>query len=273
MLRSWTERIRVYLHPEQIVLVRETGIFRRRLLAKRTIPVEIAGEQIWDGALTALQAALRQPEWHKAGITVILSSEFVRFRIAHPDVRLSAVERVALLHHQFEEVYGEAAENWRISVSEGGFDKPGLACAVDPQLMAGLRDACVAADARLVSIKPYLMAAFNCWRRKVDPRGAWLVVAEPSTLTIACLRQGAWHSIRSQRSMPGWENDLELLLAREALQLGMSAETLTVCVFWPERPASKPPLPDKFSLQLLQLPIIQGYSPLADKQMAVALCA
>jgi len=272
VLRSWTERIRIYLHPEQVVMVRQSGLFKCRVTAKKVLPVSVQGEYPWSGALAVLETALKQPEWQQARVTVIFSGDFMRYRVAPWDGRLTAEEQEALLRHRFEEVYGDGMHTWRLSVADAGYGKQCLVCAFDPRLMAALQDIFLRSKARLVSVKPLLMTAFNRWRRQIKGGGAWLVLAEKSHLTIALLQNGEWRGIRSKACEPGWEDTLGLLLEREALQLGVDAAEFPVYCYRPDKPSLKPSLPAQQPLQVLRLPGCEGFSPDLDKDIGLALC-
>lgn len=272
MLRSWTERIRVYLHPEQVILVRQSGLLQRRVTIKKVYPVGVQGEHVWSGALTTLEIALKQPEWQQARATVILSGDFTRYRVAPWDGRLTSDEQQALLRHRFEEVYGDEMQNWNLTVADAEYGKQSLACAVDQRLMAALQDTFSRSGIRLVSVQPWLMTAFNRWRRQIGANAAWLILAEPTRLTIALLQQGEWRGIRSKASAAGWEESLPLLLEREALHLGVEAGKLPVYFHRPDKPSFKPSLTQQQPVQVLRLPNSVGFSPDSDKDIAVALC-
>lgn len=272
MLRSWTDRVRIYLHPEQVVLVRQTGLVKRRIIAMRVIPVDVAGEFAWSGVLKVLEAALKQPEWQGARTAMILSGHFARYRIVPWNNSLTEEERIVLLRHQFAGVYGEPVKDWQVTIADGGYGKPGMACAVDGRVMLSIQNACTAASIRLTSIRPYLVTAFNRWRHKLDSQGAWFVLAEQSHLSIAFIRHGEWQTMRSHCSTSNRAFDLEQLLVREALQLGVEATAFTVYFFSAESD-SKPDLPECFKVQMLDLTIIPGGSSQNGSRIAAVLCA
>lgn len=273
MLRSWIDRLRIYLHPEQVVIVRQSGLFKRRITAKQVISVNESDQSVWGGALKALQAALNKPEWQQASAKVILSDSFCKYRITPWNEHLTEAEKTVLLHHQFGEIYGETAKSWQITTSDSGFGKPYLACAVDIRLMEDIQKACTTSGVRLTSVQPYLMTAFNRWRHKIESKGAWLIFAEKSQLSISLIQQGAWCKVRTQHCAPGWEESLDSLLAREALPLGIDAAAFPVHFFCTEQPHFKLDLPAPFKVQTLHLPIMHGYSPQGDQHIAAALCA
>lgn len=270
MLRSWTDTLRIYLHPERLVLLREHGWLRPRIVAKHMVPMAPDNNTIWQGLQALLQTILAQPEWQQARARVTLSSHFVRYRIAPWDERLTEDERTVLLRHQYEEVYGSALRDWQLTISPGSYGRPGMACAADPRLLAVLQTACAHNSVRLVSVQPYLMAAYRQWRGDIGASGAWLVFVEQGLLTVALILHGAWHGIRTQATTPGWEQNLAVLLAREALQRGVEAEHVPLYLFWPERPDFKPALAWQAPVRMLNLPSRIGYAPLSDKEMAAA---
>lgn len=272
MLRSWIDRLRIYIHPEQVILVRQSGLFKQKITAKQLITVSETGTPDWSGALTVLNTTLKQPEWQQASATVILSDSFAKYRIVPWNDNLTEEEKMALLNHQFGQIYGEATRSWQITASDNGFGKPSLVCAIDMRLIEAIQKSISIAGVRLTSIQPFLMTAFNHWRQKIDSQDAWLVFAEKSHLSIVLIQQGTWRSIRSQHCSQEWENNLETLLTREALQLGVDTARFPIYFFNSEHPHFKLDLPAPFKVQALHLPIIQGYSPQGDQHIAAALC-
>ena len=275
MLRLWIDQLRIYLHPEQVVIVRLSGLVKRRIIAKRVLPVDVAGEFAWSGALAVLEAALKQAEWQGARAMVILAGHYTQYRVTPWNDDLTAAEQSVLLHHQFADIYGERANNWQIKIADGAYAKPSVACVVDSRLMEGLQKTCSATRVQLTSVQPYLMTAFNRWRKQIDPQGAWLVLREKSHLSIAFFQGGAWRTMRTQCCSSDWAVTLELMLVREALQLGVDAAAFMVYFFSAEfNGKSKLPVcfSAPFKVQILHLPAIDGYLPQDDLHIAAALC-
>lgn len=270
MSRLWIDRLHVYLHPEQVILVRQAGLFRPKVTAKRVIAVNDSGEHAWSGALVVLKKLLELPEWQRARVRVSLSSHFVRYRTVPWNGGLSPEERDALLRHRFEEIYGSEMRAWQLVVSESGYGKQGLACAIDSGLMAGVKNCFTHSSVKLVSVTPVLMSVCNRWRKEIDVHSAWLVLAEQSHFMIALIQNGEWRGIRRKPCQPGWEDSLELLLQREGLQLGVDAAAIPVYCCWPDKPYFKPNLQQ--SVRILRLPGQDGFSPDGDKDIAIALC-
>lgn len=272
MLRSWIDRLRIYLHPEQIIIVRQSGLFKQKTSAKQVITVNQSDQSLWGGALKALETAIKQPEWQHAGATVILSDNFSKYRIAPWNDQLTEAEKTALLQHQFGEIHGDAAKSWQITTADCGFGKPYLACAVDIRLMQDIQKVCAANNVRLTSVQPYLMSVFNQCRHKIEPEGAWLIIAEKSHVSIVLIQQGIWRKVRTQACAPGWEKNFDSLLAREALPLGIDAAAFPVHFFYPDQPHFKLDVPPPFKVNTLHLPIMHAYSADSVQHIATGLC-
>lgn len=266
MLRSLTDEVRVYLSPERVVLIRQTGFIKKRIVDQRVIQVEIPS---WQSATHALAQALRNNQWKNARANLILSGGLAQFRLVSWDSRLSDDERLALLRHQFAEVYGEIANGWQITLGDNGYRKPALACAVDKQLIEAVRAVFEDASIRLATVSPYLMMAFNRWRSAIG-RDGWFLIVEPAGVTLTLLQNGMWRSVRFQRLHEGWEQEVELMLAREASQQGIHAEAFSINFFWAMRPEFKPVLPGRYKVSVLRLPDTQHLLQ-TDKALALVL--
>jgi len=83
---------------------------------------------------------------------------------------------------------------------------------------------------RLVSVQPFLVAAFNRIRKTVGNGSCWIVVEEPGRLTLALIQRGMWIAIRSRRADSGWRNLLPEILERESAFLGLAEPVTRVIV-------------------------------------------
>ena len=147
-------------------------------------------------------------------VTVVLSNQLVRYAIVPWSNALgSAAEEEAYVRHHFVRVHGERAKSWSVRASP---DRDGvrLASAVDAGLVENVRAAFAQnSKAKLVSIQPALMAAFNRARKDIPRAGAWLVLAEAGRACVA-LYAGGWRAVQNARG--AWEEVLE----RERLRVG-----------------------------------------------------
>ena len=155
-----------------------------------------------EGALQELArkaAALRR----RADVTVVLSNHYVRYAVVPGGGAADAEEEVALARFHFRKIHGERAEGWEVRVCDG------LACAIDAALLQEIK-ALFKGRARLVSVQPYLMHAYNGARRRIPREGAWLVLAEKGRTCLARLAAQGWAWVHN-----GPESDANELIERE----------------------------------------------------------
>ena len=137
----------------------------------------------------------------------------------------------ALARHRLATVHGAAAAEWDVKLAETAPAGPRLACAVDRTLLAELAAAVTAANARLTSVQPFLVAAFNRMRGTIgDGSSCWLVVEEPGRLTLAFIQRGVWLAVRSRRVERAWRASLPELIERESAFLALSEACTRVVV-------------------------------------------
>ena len=244
------ERLLIGLSPGAIACVRLRGRLRSRIAGKTLIACDPApAGQPWQGALAALQ----QLDLGAAAVSVVLSNHFVRYALVPwSDALRGPAEEEAYVRHHFVRVHGERAKSWAVRWSGGTGAR--LACAVDAELVAALR-ACVAkqAKARLASLQPYLMAAFNRWRGELPAAGAWLLLVEDGRACVALHAGDGWQSVQNSRGSAA-----ELLERERHRVAGEIPDLVLACA---ERPLAPAP---GWNLRRL---------PLAEARYAVALAA
>lgn len=199
----WPERLVASLEPHRLTL------------GSRSVEADPAyGSEPWHGVLEAFKREALG--WRsRIDVSVVLSNHFVRYAVVpQQDGAATREEELALARFHFARIHGERAKAWevRLSPESGGAQ---LACAIDAALLEGLR-ACfpegrkAGGKARLVSVQPYLMSAYNGWRRRIPREGAWLVLAERERTCLARLARRGWASVHNGR-----ETDAAELIERE----------------------------------------------------------
>jgi hypothetical protein len=208
VLRSWRDRLLVSLAPATVSWVRVSGGFRPRVLAKRSLNVAAQdAREPWEGAVAVLREEAQQLRTQRLAVTIVLSNHFVRYTVIPPmDSASSRDEALALARFHFSKIHGERAAGWDVRLASAS-GRASVASAVDSALLDALK-ACFPgnAAARLVSIQPYTMAAFNFWRHKIDNEGAWLLLVEPGTACLAMLAGKHWATIQNVKSGSSADN-------------------------------------------------------------------
>jgi hypothetical protein len=180
--------------------------------------------------LESLSAVLESRREHQVGI--VLADSFVRYLLLPWNAALRTEDQwLALARHRFAGVYGaQAAAEWEVKLAATAPHGARLACAIERSLVAALAERCVAARVDLLSVEPFLVAAFNkmtsSLRELMGAGSCWLVIEEPGRLTLAYLHKGAWVAVRSRRVDANWRMALPEIIERESACLALS-ETCT----------------------------------------------
>jgi len=196
--RLWTERIRVAFAPAALGIVRA----RRGAEAAEVVACDAqAGAEAWRGALDAFASAAASWLALRADVSVVLSNHFLRYALVPQDAALrGGAEELAFARHAFAKIHGERSAAWDVLLDREARGPLRVACAIDGELRRGLQ-ACFppGAKARLASLQPYLMAAFNRRRRQLAAPAAALLLLEPGRACLARLAHGRWTRLRNLR--------------------------------------------------------------------------
>jgi hypothetical protein len=220
--RAGPRELRLGLCAERVFL--STGQEVQARAAEENAPA-------WMGAVQAL------PELFAAcagkETSIIVADQFVRYALLPWSDTLKTHEQwLGLARHRFTAIHGPVAADWEIKFAETAPAGPRLACAVDRTLVDALAAASDAHAVNLVSVQPFLVAAFNRLREGVIPPGGscWLVVEEPGRLTLALFLRGVWATIRSRRADWRWRRVLPEIIERESAFLGLEEPCTRVVV-------------------------------------------
>lgn len=240
MSRWWPEHIRIVLHPRQVAIVRMSKSHSKRILDKCIVPCSATnnGNPSWHNALQTLATELPGFCQRHGDATVVLSNHFVRYAlVTNADKISNAEEERALIQYHFNRIYGTASAQWSLSMSRVAHPAwPRVACAVDQVLTDSLRALFPSSKPVLRSIQPYLMAAFNQYRHRLQGC-AWLALVEDGILCLARLENKQWQSIKCSKIGHNWRQDLAIQLERQEFVSGNSpTQQIPVLLFAPEYP-------------------------------------
>lgn len=267
MSPSWNESLRIGLLPDRLIFARYGRGLRPRLLEKGTLFIDAGiAEEPWRAAIAALPKLLEAHAPRAVNAIVVLSNHFVRYALLGANDRLSnRQEWLEYASHHFEKTYGSRSRDWDIQVSESGAAHPRLASAIDKALLAAAAAAFDKGHARLRSVEPYLMIAFNRALPSVEQSSFWFVAQEPGRLLLGLVHDGLWQSVRARQTSARWCEDLPRMLERESALLATSeaCRDVLVCALDSAEPAAS----DAFKFSAPP-------SPLAGEERAYAMvCA
>jgi hypothetical protein len=263
----WSDELRVGFCPDRLVCARIGRGLRPAVTDKHTVVVSPDSDPLWQSPLRSLSGVLKSAK--EKQLSVILSNRFVRYAVVpwHAELMKSG-ERLVQARSCFKQIYGDVSDKWAVSISEPRYGASVLATAVDQALVEGLRSSCKEAGARLVSVLPYLTAAYSQFRRSMKGAGYFGVV-EHDALGVLRLESGGPRTVYSQRIHENWIQELRGTLARDYDESSMTAPQQDVRVFAPGRgPEGLREMP---LATALLLPARPGYSPMTDSGISMAL--
>jgi hypothetical protein len=183
----------------------------------------------WRAAVEGLPEVLK--DFRNQELSLVIADQFVRYvLLPWNDALKTADQWMALARHRLAAIHGAAAAGWEVKLTETAPTGPRLACAVDRELIEALAEKCVAAQVRLASVQPFLVAGFNRIRAHIGNGSCWLVVEEPGRLTLAFIQRGVWVAIRSRRADERWRLVLPEIIERESAFLALAEPCTRVIV-------------------------------------------
>jgi hypothetical protein len=190
----------------------------------------------WPAATDALAALLQAHAQAGGELRVLLSNHFTRvLLIPWVEQVTSPQELASYACICFEDIYAEPAAGWTLRLSPEAAGRARLAAALPDELLGRLQNQAKSVGWRLLSVQPYLMAAFNRFSTAVAQDDFLFIVAEPGRSSLLQARDGHWTSARAV-SLANSDAALNALIAREcALQRLDSAESATVYLHTPGR--------------------------------------
>ena len=200
MSRLFPDRLLIGLAPDAVSLVRVSGGPRPQISDTRAVDCDpAAGAEPWEGAVAALARIADEIAKTSARATVVLSNHFARYVLVPPGEGLKkGEEETAFARYCFAKIHGERSKHWDLRLSPAQPGSARIASAVDAPLVRAVQTAFPPA-AKLVSLQPYLMSAFNRWRRQLTDARAWLLLVEPQRACLARLERGQIAAVRNSR--------------------------------------------------------------------------
>lgn len=221
MLRSLTSQLEVHLNSSHVTVM-ETRIGLRPDESQLvSIPNSAhGGPPDWRASLLALDAWLTAAKHRGRRVEFVVSDYLVHYGlIPWTESVQSSDELNALGRAAFNVLYGEVSARWEVQVEYVDYGRPAIACAIDQALLLEIARLCETHALKLKKVHPQFMRIFNRIRKKVGPDGI-LAVVERGRCLLACIRDGAWHSVRSLSVGVGPARALDVLIEREVVLQG-----------------------------------------------------
>ncbi|MFY1668103.1 hypothetical protein [Pseudomonas sp. Pseu.R1] len=207
-------------------------------------------------ALDSLQRLLAEHIHRRARLSVLFSSHYSRFGLIPWSEHITTpAELQAYASACFDDTFGKSSEAWALSLSPENAGLPRIAVALPQALLNHLRTLVKELGLQLVSVQPYLMAAFNRFQKSFGDRDFLFVVAEPGRSTLLLAREGRWSAVRSLRIADS-DAALASMIARESELHGLNGDKpVDLFVHAPARHNDGPMI---LGVQTLELPVVEG---------------
>ncbi len=273
MLPSLRDRYCVALRPNGVALVR-----RRRGTAALDLKGFLACNPAaegppWGPAVEALKRFAARPETTPGDLWVVLSNHFVRFQLVPWNGELASVEELQnFAVAAFENVFGEKAATWDVRLSPEKAGAPRIASAVDRALLDALRDAVAGTNLSLISVQPYLMAAFNALAKPFRNRDFIFLLAEPGRASLLAAVDQHWRSVRTG-AMENGPEAMAALIEREIHLSQLDDKVPAILVHAPHHSGLLLNPIGGVAPRVLEVRAMPGFSPVSDGQYAMAAAA
>jgi hypothetical protein len=276
VLRLSSDRALIALAPDSLALLRVAGVSHPRVSESRAVACDPGPvTELWQGAVAALGRLAEEIRNADVRVTVVLSNHFARFILVPWSQSLgNAEEETAFVRYRFAKVHGERSKDWEVRLSPAPTGSTRIASAVDSSLVQAVCAAFPAGvKAKLVSVQPYLMAAFNRWRKHIKAERAWFLLVEPQRACVARLEHGLWSAVRNARGNFDEPSQWAGLLERERHLVGGEGASDGVYVHAPRSPKPPSTAVQGWTFKTLALAPAEGLLPAQSVPFAMALCA
>lgn len=232
MLPLLTDSCDLIVRSSSLTFVKRRGWFKPRKILQQSIPLDLNASQ--EELIREIKNQLEKPEW-RCRTNIILTGDFVKFRLAKKDNRLDDAESVALLKHQFFQAYEKKVLGWSIFLSKSNFEKNTIACMVDQSLLTQLQLAYRSAGVKIASAEPSLVTWLNKVRSQL-PQDGWVAIVDVGIVYALKVLDGEISHLRELSLAPNLDKAnkdmVEKMLAREMMALGDDINTVKVSYYW-----------------------------------------
>lgn len=209
----WRDEVAIYLAPHKLAIQRRARGLRPSVVAATEVSIPAAAVADVGPVLVRLAEVLAEPTWQGAAARAVVADPWARYGIVPWAARLDAAGRLLQARYVLRDIYGEAVEDWAVTLADSPPGRSQVACAMPATLRGGLEEVLGPARLTLASLQPRLVVAFNAWRHRLPPDDTWFVSVDDGSLSAVHLTNGAWDRVHMARLSQEWGVELERLQA------------------------------------------------------------
>ena len=213
------------LGTDSVAVVRRTLGLRRRIVDQKQVhfPKQIDNSNaevvIWQPAINQLDILINTMKVKpKSKLDITLASEFVRYLALPPQpLYMNTAEKIAYATAAYREIYGSVVDEWEVRLQDTAMHDTTIVAAIDKRLLETLNQVALKYQLKLITVKPYLMSAFNKLTKQIGRSSGYLVLVEFKRLLLINLQQGKCVNVRMFNLGSDWQVELRNLMVRESV--------------------------------------------------------
>lgn len=208
----WRDEVAILIAPRRLALTRMRRGLRPQCVATTQTSVEEGAPADWRPALAALAQQLADPGWRNANVRAVLANHWARYAVV-PWANDIGNDEERLVHARIclASIYGNVADQWRVTLSQAAPGEARVACAIPGDLLDELNVLVASAGSQLRSVQPQLIASYNGWRGRLPRHAGWFVNIDEGSLAAARLATDGWDRVYSARIGSDWNVELQRL--------------------------------------------------------------
>jgi hypothetical protein len=213
------------LGTDSVAVVRRTLGLRRRIAEQKQVhfPQQVddsnADKVIWQPAIHQLDILINAMKVKsKSQLNITLASDFVRYLALPPQpLYMNAAEKIVYATAAYREIYGLVVDEWEVRLQYTPMHDTTIVAAIDKRLLEALNQVALKYQLKLITVKPYLMSAFNNLTKQIGRSSGYLVIVEFKRLLLINLQQGKCVNVRMFNLGSDWQAELKSLMVRESV--------------------------------------------------------
>jgi hypothetical protein len=206
----WRDEVGAYLAPHRLCLVRLGRGLRPKVEQEQNFEFPTRGSD-WALALGSLEQQLTEGQWQAARLRVIVCDHWARYAVVPWQAGLSNPEQLAHARELLSSLFGDALQDWIVTLSDQPPGTPRVACALPSSLVEALGAIGERTGMPMSSLTPQLIASYNCWRHRLPAAPAWFVSLEHGSMAAARIGEHGIERIDSVRLGEDWLRELRRL--------------------------------------------------------------
>lgn len=216
----WPNRLQLAISAKGVsVVALSTSVEKNKLNQAFVATVQKDNTADWQSASASLETLLSALQAKpNTNLSIVLSSDFVRIQLLPAQkISMNSAEKLAYAAAAYKDIYGSEMDSWIIKSHETGFNQASIVAALDKRLLEKLLQVAQQHHIKLVSVQPYLMAAYNSCKAQLGKLSGYFVVVEDSKILLLDMQKGQVQNLQMSAIGNDWQQDLKQLLLRESM--------------------------------------------------------